>query len=60
MTGITVKAKRPLTVEDLKKLLPIAEIQNTTDKDVNTHITLYGDYAELEMLIDDEGNITVL
>ena len=60
MTGVTVKAKRPLTVEDLKELLPIVECQNTTDKDVNTHITLHGDYAELEMLIDDVGNITVL
>lgn len=60
MTGITVKANRSLTEEELKELLPIVECQNTTDKDVNTHITLHGDYAELEMLFDDDGNITVL
>lgn len=60
MTFTTFKSERELNIEELKEVLALMENQETTDKYVSTEIDIDGDYAHLQVDIDEDGNITVL
>lgn len=57
---LTAKINREMTTEELKELVLLMENQETTDRFKSTNICILGDYAKLEVCIDEEGNVTVL
>lgn len=60
MTFITFKTNRKLDINELKEVLVLMENQETTDRFVSTLLDINGDYAHIEVEIDEYGNVTVL
>jgi len=56
----TVTTKRPLGIEEVKEVLNLMENQETTDKFADTYLDIDGEYAHIQVSIDEGGNITVL
>ena len=60
MTFTTFKSERKLNIDELREVLILMENQETTDKDTNTKMVIDGDFAKIEVDIDEDGNVTVL
>ena len=60
MTFTTFKANRELDINELREVLSLMENQETTDRYVSTLLNINGDYAHIEVEIDEDGNVTVL
>ena len=60
MTFTTFKSNRELCVNELREVLSLMEVQETTDKFTSTSLNINGDDAHIEVNIDAEGNVTVL
>ena len=60
MTFTTFKANRELDINELREVLSLMEEQETTDRYVSTLLNINGDYAHIEVEIDEDGNVTVL
>lgn len=52
--------KRDVTVEELKELLMVMEEQETTDRIVNCSFHIVGNYATIDVDIDEDGNVTLV
>ena len=60
MTSTTCKITRELNLEELKEVVLLMENQETTDKYTSESMRINGDYAEIEVEIDEDGNVIVL
>lgn len=60
MTFTTFKSERELNINELKEILALMENQETTDRYVSTSIDIDGDYAHIQVDIDEDGNVTVI
>lgn len=59
MLLINFKNKTTLTVDELRELLILAECQETTNKETSTELEINGDYANISVSIDEDGDITI-
>ena len=57
---MTLTTKRPITINDFRELMPLMEVQETTDKYTNTSLIISGKFALIEVDIDEDGYITLL
>lgn len=60
MNTVVVTFNRDMTVNELLEVKTLAEHQETTDKYTNVSLVINGDYANIEVVIDEFGDITVL
>lgn len=55
-----IKFNREVNTKELQEVLILAQNQDTTEKYISTGININGDYANIQVSIDELGNITVL
>ena len=55
-----IATKRPITINEFRELMPLMELQETTDKYTNTTLLINGEFAIIEVQFDEDGNITLL
>ena len=60
MTFTTIKFNRQLNINELREALSRMEHQETNERYTNTSINIDGNYANITVDIDEDGNITVL
>ena len=62
MSNVTIKFSRPVNTEELREVLAFAENQETTDKYTlaNENMKIKGNYANIEVKVDEDGNFEVL
>lgn len=60
MTFTTFKSERELNIDELREVLVLMENQETTDRDTNTGMVIDGNFAKIDVKIDEDGNVTVL
>lgn len=53
----TAYCKRKMTIEELRELLRLMENQETTDRYVSTEMCIFGNNADIEVVIDSDGNV---
>ena len=56
----TFKTNREMTFEELQEIMALMENQETTDKFTNERCVIRGEYADIEVDIDEDGNVTLL
>ena len=54
------KCERELNIDELREVLILMENQETTDRYVSTSLSINGDYANIQVEIDKEGNVFVM
>lgn len=59
MTFTTFKSERELNINELKEVLVLMENQETNERYINTSMHIGGDYADIDVIIDEDGNITI-
>ena len=59
MVLINFKNKTTLNVDELRELLQLAESQETTDKETSAELQINGDYANISVTLDEDGDITI-
>lgn len=52
--------RRKISYEELKEVLSLMENQETTDRYTSTALHINGDDAEIEVKIDEDGNVTLI
>lgn len=52
--------RRKISYEELKEVLNLMEIQETTERETNTEIQIDGDDANITAKIDKYGNVTLI
>ena len=57
---VQVKFKRTVDSDELREVMALVEMQETTDRYTNTSMHINGDYANMDVEIDEYGDITVL
>jgi hypothetical protein len=57
---ILVKINKTLTLDELEELVILTKMQETTDRYENTEIHIYGDKAEIDVKINECGDIELL
>ena len=60
MTFTTIKFNKQLDINELREALSLMEHQETNERYTNTSINIDGNYANITVDIDEDGNITVL
>ena len=60
MNTVVVTFNRDMTLNELLEVKALVEHQETTDKYTNVGLVINGDYARIEVAIDEFGDITVL
>lgn len=61
MTFTTIKFfNRRFNINELREVLSLMEHQETNERYINTSINIDGNYANIVVDIDEDGNITVL
>lgn len=55
-----VTINRNITTSELLELVSLMQNQETTDKYTNTSLHINGNHAEIEVDIDEDGNVTLL
>jgi hypothetical protein len=55
----TFTANREMTFEELQEIMLLMQDQETTDKIVDTRLFICGEFAEIEVSIDEDGNVTL-
>lgn len=55
-----IKFNREVNTKELQEVLILAENQDTTDKYISTELDINGDFAHIQVTIDEFGDITVL
>lgn len=55
-----IKFNREVNTKELQEVLILAQNQDTTDKYISTELDINGDYAHIQVSIDEFGDITVL
>lgn len=56
MVEITI-GNRTLSLEELQEIVVLMENQQTTDRDVSTSLHINGNYAVIDVVIDEDGNV---
>lgn len=59
-TFVKVRTRRALNTAEIREVLSLMELQETTDKYIDTQLRINGDYAVIDVDIDEDGNIVVL
>ena len=59
MAFTTFCSQRVLNINELREVLALMEQQESTDRYVNTVMHINGNYAEIDVGIDKDGNVTV-
>ena len=57
---ILVKINKTITLDELEELVILAKSQDKTDRYVNTELHIKVDNAEIDVKIDDMGDIELL
>lgn len=57
---VTFKCNRSMSIEELKEVLSLMENQETTDRYINTNLNIKGNDADIDVKIDEEGNIFLI
>ena len=57
---MTLTTKRPITTNEFRELMALMELQETSEKYVNTSFYINGKFAIIEVQFDEDGNITLL
>lgn len=57
---MSLTTKRTITINEFRELMPLMELQETTDKYTNTSLIISGEFALIKVDIDEDGNITLL
>ena len=57
---VQVKFKRTVDSDELREVMALVEMQETTDRYTNTSMHINGDYANIDVEIDEDGDIIVL
>lgn len=57
---VQVKFKRTVDSDELREVIVLVDNQETTDKYTNALMHINGDYANIDVEIDEYGDITVL
>ena len=57
---VQVKFNRMVNSDELREVMALVEMQQTTDRYTNTSMHINGDYANVDVEIDEDGDITVL
>lgn len=57
---ILVNFNRTVNSDELREVMALVEMQETTDRYTNTSMHINGDYANIDVEIDEYGDITVL
>ena len=60
MTFTTFKSNRELDINELREVLSLMEVQETTDRYEATSMHINGEHAVIDVDIDADGNVTVL
>lgn len=56
----TFYSRRKLSFEELQEVLQLMEVQETTDKYASTSLSIKGNYADIDVKIDEDGNVILL
>ena len=59
-TFVKVRTRRALNTDEIREVLSLMELQETTDKYIDTQLRINGDDAVIDVDIDEDGNIVVL
>ena len=57
---ILVKINKTVTLEELEELVKLTKMQETTDRFENTELHINGDKSEIDVKINNMGDIEVL
>ena len=57
---VQVKFNRTVDSDELREVIVLVDNQETTDKYTNALMHINGDYANIDVEIDEYGDITVL
>lgn len=60
MTFTTFKSNREMDIDEIREVLHLMENQETNDRKTNTSISILGNYAKIDVEIDEDGNVTLL
>lgn len=55
-----IKLNGTFSISELKEILSLAEIQETTDRFTDTQLHINGEHAEINADIDENGDITII
>ncbi len=60
MAHCTFKSDREMSIDELREVLVLMEQQVTTDREEDTVMSIRGNYADIDVSIDDDGDVTLL
>ena len=56
----TFYSRRKMTFEELQEVLQLMEVQETTDKYTGALMSIKGNYADIDVKIDEDGNVILI
>lgn len=60
MENVKVKLTRDLSSTEMQEVMQLVKIQESNDRYENTKLSIDGNYAKIDVVIDELGDITVL
>lgn len=60
MANVNVKLTRDLSSAEMQEVMQLVKIQESNDRYENTKLSIDGNYAKIDVVIDELGDITVL
>lgn len=60
MVNVNVKLMRDLSSAEMQEVMQLVKIQESNDRYENTKLSIDGNYAKIDVVIDELGDITVL
>lgn len=60
MENVKVKLTRDLSSAEMQEVMQLVKIQESNDRYENTELSIDGNYAKIDVVIDELGDITVL
>lgn len=60
MENVNVKLTRDLSSAEMQEVMQLVKIQESNDRYENTKLSIDGNYAKIDVVIDELGDITVL
>lgn len=60
MANVNVKLMRDLSSAEVQEVMQLVKIQESNDRYENTKLSIDGNYAKIDVVIDELGDITVL
>lgn len=59
MVKVEFYSNREFDINEIKEILSVMENQETTDRYIDTCVHINGNYAELDITFDENGNMHV-